>query len=146
MKVFDIFSTVLVNRFGRSTIRKIVEILFAVSLVFFISTSLFDLLGFIRIINLDVGPGRDIFLSLCEVIVAFFVPGLFGAIILESYNCSHCTMCSRDLANEIIDVRESENAVNRVIQVTRITTYQCRYCGHLTVKAYPPDKYGDTPP
>jgi len=135
MRSFDRFATSVVNRFGKSWFDQISRLFFLT-----LAVSLFAILILHSIAT--SGSASDeipfIYNMGCVLFLTSLVVLLFFAILDDAYEYSHCNLCGRDLATDIISSQTYED--------TTITSYRCRYCGHLRNKIFSCKSLGESPP
>jgi hypothetical protein len=144
MHTWNVISTAIVNRFGKKSIH-IIGTIFAVSVILFLLT----LVICSGLIESGIFVSSTNFLKNCfTVLGVLFIVVLVGVLFLGSvesgYDLSHCILCNRDLAYEIIGKPVTMEFVEKGIIKESVTTkYRCRFCGYVTSRVSKYDKYGD---
>lgn len=96
------------------------------------------------IFSLDAELEKNYFIFVGMLCVLLFIFAGFLSAILESYECSHCEYCNRDLAYDKIGITLVEEITeNGVIKEVTTKKYRCRFCGHMKYKIDKSEKYPD---
>jgi hypothetical protein len=132
---FDRFATSVVNEFGKKRFDQTGNLNFLI-FIFTIFTILM-----LRWIG-DGGSGADELHGIYNMVCALFLISLavllFFMMVDDAYEYSHCTLCGGDLATDIIS--------NQTYGDTTITSYRCRYCGHMRNKIFSCESLRESPP